>query len=227
MSIARYLDAAILKPETTRDEAVAAIRACVGLGTATVCVRPCDLSLARECCAGSETGVCVVLGFPHGCGLPDSKADEARRYGALGVDEIDMVSNYGWARSGFWELVTSDIRAVTAVTRPAGIPLKVIFETAQLDQPTIRQLTACSIEAGADFVKTSTGFNGPGASEEAIVAMLEAAGGKIQIKASGGIRDRAQAEAFLQLGVTRLGVNWAACEAICHGSVAPSDGGHY
>lgn len=222
--INEYLDAAILKPEWSRAEAIEAIKACISLKTRTVCVRPCDIDLAKELCAGTPTGVCVVLGFPHGCQLSASKADEARRYIEAGVDEIDMVANYGWVNSGLWEDVMEDIRAVSAVTRKAGIPLKVIFETAQIDPANIARLTGICVEAGADFVKTSTGFNGEGAREEDVQAMLEASAGRIQVKPSGGIRDRARAEAFVAMGAHRLGVNWSACKAICENS-APSQTG--
>ncbi|HAV11912.1 MAG TPA: deoxyribose-phosphate aldolase, partial [Opitutae bacterium] len=92
----KYLDAAILKPEFTRDETIAAIKACIELKTFSVCVRPCDIELAQEYCKDTETAVCVVLGFPHGDQLTVSKAQEARQYIELGVDEIDMVANYGW-----------------------------------------------------------------------------------------------------------------------------------
>ena len=218
--INRYLDAAVLKPETSREEAIAAIQACITLDARTVCVRPCDIALASELCAGTSTDVCVVLGFPHGDQLTASKADEARQYVKTGVHEIDMVANYGWARSGFWDDVEADIRAVVEVAKPAGIPVKVIFETSQLDHEQITALTHASLNAGATFVKTSTGFNGGGATEDAIRTMLQAANGNIQVKASGGIRDRATAEKFIAMGVGRLGVNWASCEAICSGGGA-------
>lgn len=225
--INRYLDAAILKPETTREEAADAIRCCIELQTATVCVRPCDIDLARDLCRGSDTGVCTVLGFPHGCQLSQSKADEARRYVELGVDEIDMVANYGWVRSGLWAEVREDIAAVTAVTRPANIPLKVIFETSQLQPKAIRRLTEVCMDAGADFVKTSTGFNGEGARNEDVRVMLEVAAGRIKVKPSGGIRDRERAEVLVAMGAHRLGVNWSSCKAIISGGEAGSTAGTY
>lgn len=225
--LAAYLDAAILKPETTRDEFTAAVRACVGLKTYSVCVRPCDIDAAKDLCAGTETKVCVVLGFPHGCQLTASKADEARRYLEAGVDEIDMVANYGWAKSGMWDAVREDIAAVVAVCKPAGVPLKVIFETSRLDTDQIRKLTEICVEAGADFVKTSTGFNGEGAREADIELMLETAAGRCKVKPSGGIRDAERARMFVEMGVHRLGVNWSSCEAICQGGdTAGADDGY-
>jgi len=220
----RYLDAAILKPEMTRDEVVKAIEACIALKTFSVCVRPCDIPLAQSLCRDSETKVCVVLGFPHGDQLAASKADEARRYIEAGVDEIDMVANYGLARSGDWEAVLADIKAVAGPTRSAGTLLKVIFETAQLDAAQIVKLTEIAIDAGADFVKTSTGFNGEGANEADVRLMLDTAGGRAKVKPSGGIRDAATAQRFIEMGAARLGVGWTACAAICRGAEASGSG---
>lgn len=223
-SIARYLDAAILRPETTQSELVDALRQCIDLKVWSVCVRPCDVPVALDLCRGSETAVCVVLGFPHGCQLPESKQAEARAYLALGVAEIDMVANYGWARSGRWQEVRDDIAGVAALCRPAGVLLKVIFETSQLDLEQVRRLTAICVETGVDFVKTSTGFNGDGANEEVVRVMLETAAGRCRVKPSGGIRSAAQARAYLRMGAQRLGVNWATCAALCAGAAAGGDG---
>ena len=222
----RTLDAAILKPEMSQAEATEAIRACIALNTYSVCVRPCDIALAQQLCEGTDTAVCVVLGFPHGDQLPASKADEAHRYIELGVDEIDMVANYGWIRSGDWDAVQADIAGVAAQTKAAGIPLKVIFETAQLKPEQIRAMVEVCIAAGADFVKTSTGFNGEGAKVEDVKLMLETAAGRIKVKPSGGIRDTAGAQAFIDLGAHRLGVGWTSCEAICTGTTAEKRDGY-
>lgn len=220
----RYLDAAVLKPEMTQAEASEAIRACIALETFSVCVRPCDIKMAQSLCKGSQTKVCVVLGFPHGDQLSDSKADEARRYIDLAVDEIDMVANYGLAKSGDWAAVRADIASVAALTSAAGVLLKVIFETAQLNTGQIRRLTEISIEAGADFVKTSTGFNGDGAKEADLRLMLETAAGRAEVKPSGGIRDAATARRFIEMGATRLGVGWTSCATICAGGEASGGG---
>lgn len=210
-----YLDAAILKPEMSRAEVESALDLCLRWKPFTACVRPCDIATAQARLAGSGIGVCVVLGFPHGDQLSASKADEARRYVAAGVDEIDMVANFGLARSGDWAGVEADIAAVAAVTRPAGVPLKVIFETAHLQPDEIRQLVGACVRAGADFVKTSTGFNGPGATEEAVRILLDAAAGRVKVKPSGGIRDAAGARRFIAMGVHRLGVGYTSVPALC------------
>lgn len=224
--ISRTLDAAVLDPAMTRDEAAAAIKTCIEIKAYSACVRPCDIELAQGICNGTETKVCVVLAFPHGLQLSASKADEAKRYVEMGVEEVDMVANYGWVKSGLWAEVKADIAAVSAVTQPAGVPLKVIFETSQLDAAAIKQLVEVCIEAGADFVKTSTGFNGDGAKEEDVKLMIETAAGRIKVKASGGIRDLARAQMFVDMGVHRLGVNWSSANVICAGEGEASTGAY-
>lgn len=221
--INRYLDAAILKPEFTQAEVVEALENCIRLETFSVCVRPCDIELAQKHCEGSNTAVCVVLGFPHGVQLPASKIDEAKRYLDMKVDEIDMVANYGWIRSGNWAAVEADVAGVAALTRSAGVPLKVIFETAHLTIEQVEQMTDICVRAGADFVKTSTGFNGSGAGKEAVACMLKTAAGRIRVKPSGGIRNRREAEQFVKMGAHRLGVGWTSCEAICNESSPSAD----
>lgn len=213
--IARYLDHAVLKPELTQEEAEAQIRIGVAHNVRTVCVRPADIPLARGLCRGTDVELCCVLDFPHGCNLSALKTIEAHNYVSLGVREIDMVVNYGMIRSGLWNAVRDDIRAVSSVTRRAGVVLKVILETSALTVPQIEKATLFAIEAEAEFVKTSTGFGANGATDEAVEAMLRAADGRIGVKASGGIRDRAAAEHFLALGCTRLGVGAASTPLIC------------
>ena len=224
LPIARYLDAAVLKPEMSREEAAAAIKECVAVNANTACVRPCDVELAKEICADSETGVCVVLAFPHGQQTSVSKAGEAREYVKLGVEEVDMVANIGRIRSHDWDAVTADVQAVVDVCKPAGIPLKVIFETSYLTDEEIAQTTECAIAAGADFVKTSTGFGGEGATESGVKIMLDTAAGRCEVKPSGGIRDFARAKMFVDMGATRLGVGYSSCRAIIDGGTAEGSG---
>lgn len=227
IALHRTLDAAVLKPELSANEVKTAILSCLELETFSVCVRPCDLPLAQKLCADTATAVCVVLGFPHGNQLTASKVDEAGHYLKAGVDEIDMVANYGWIRSAQWDAFRDDITAVANLTRADGTPLKVIIETAQLSAMEIREATEQTIAAGADFVKTSTGFNGEGARSEDVRLMLETAAGRIKVKASGGIRDATTAQHFLAMGVHRLGVGWNSCAAICKGGPASESGGDY
>ena len=219
----RYLDAAVLVPEFTQDQAIHAIETSIQQQVFSVCVRPSDITLASARCKGTNTAVCAVLSFPHGHDLTPSKADAARRFVELGVDEIDMVANYGLALSGNWDRVRDD---VAAVVDAAGILVKVILETAQLDTATIQQLVEICVDAKADFVKTSTGFHGGGATVEAVQTMLDAADGRIKVKASGGIRDRETAERYIAMGVARLGVGWTSCTAICGGDAPAAKSGY-
>lgn len=220
--INRYLDHAILKPEMTRQEVIDAIQLGIDYKVRTVCVRPCDIELAVAMCKGTETEVSCTLAFPHGCTMSAVKAEEARHYVAAGIHEIDMVANYGFIRSGLWDEVTADIRAVVEVSKPAGVPVKVIFETAWLTLGEIKRTVQYAIDAGADFVKTSTGFNGEGATVEQVQAMLDAAQGRIKVKPSGGIRDRARAELFIAMGAQRLGNGYTSTAAICGAPAAVS-----
>lgn len=216
--INRYLDHAVLKPELTREEAKAAIQLGIDYKVRTVCVRPCDIELAASMCRGTDSEVSCVLAFPHGCTTSDVKAAEAKAYIAAGTNEIDMVANFGFVRSGMWDEVVADIRAVTDVAHPQGILVKVIFETAYLTIEEIRRTTECAITANADFVKTSTGFASEGATEEAVRAMVETAAGRVSVKPSGGIRDRERAELFIGLGAKRIGNGFSSTEAICKGT---------
>ena len=217
MKIARYFDAAILKPDMTRDEVIAAIKESIACDSYTVCVRGCDIDLALEMCKGTNTQVSCVLDFPYGYGGLEAKRAAARDYAAKGVLDIDMVMNYGAARGGDWDTVAAEIRAVVEEAHAKGVNVKVIFETSQLNDAQIRKATEVSIEAGADFVKTSTGFNGAGATVEAVRAMLETAKGRCKVKPSGGIRNYETAKMYVDMGADRLGVGFAGCKAICDG----------
>jgi len=211
----RYIDHAVLKPEMTREEVRDAIQLGIDYRVKTVCVRPCDIELAVEMCRGTETGVSCVLAFPHGTVPSEIKRMEAELYVAKGVEEIDMVVNYGYIRSKLWEKVENDIRAVSEITKANNVLLKVIFETSQLTEEEIEKATECAINAGAEFVKTSTGFYGEGATVKAVQAMLRAAKGRILVKASGGIRNAEQARIFLDMGVSRIGNGFASTPVIC------------
>ena len=225
--LSRYLDHAILVPQMTREEAIAIIQLGIDHQVKSVCVRPCDIDLAVKMCQGTQTEVCCGLGFPHGTHCTESKAAEALLYCKKGVTEIDMVANYGWIRSGLWDEVRADIKAVVEVAHSHKVLVKVIFETSQLTLEQVAKATEISIEAGADFVKTSTGFNGEGATEEVVTCMLKTANGRIKVKPSGGIRDGARAKMFIEMGVDRLGVNGASTPTICDGQASTDGAGGY
>ncbi len=226
LPMARYLDHAVLKPEMSRDEAKEAILLGIAHKVRTVCVRPCDVVLAAQLCEGTETEVSCVLAFPHGCTTPAMKAFEAGESIRAGTREIDMVANYGFIRSGLRDEVLRDIRAVVDVARPAGVLVKVILETCTLSAEQIRMATEVAVEAGADFVKTSTGFHQGGATAEAVTVMMEAAAGRIKVKASGGIRTLADANRFLDLGCERLGVGYGTTPALCGPGEGDPDAGY-
>lgn len=223
----KYLDHAVLVPRMSRQEAAESIRLGIEYKVKTVCVRPCDIDMAVEMCRGTETEVSCVLGFPHGNICTPSKAAEAKLYCEKGVDEIDMVANYGWICSGLWDDVREDIRAVVEVAHKSNVLVKVIFETSQLTLEEVAKTTEICVEAGADFVKTSTGFNGEGAREDVVDCMLKTAAGRIKVKPSGGIRDAERAGMFVEKGAARLGVNGSSTPAICGGeTTAPESGGY-
>jgi deoxyribose-phosphate aldolase len=213
--VARVLDHAVLKPDYAAADLDQHARMCVERGVGCLCVRSCDVAEATRLVAGSPVVVAAVIGFPHGAVRPEIKALEARLAIGDGAGELDMVMNVGALKSGREDLVRDDIAAVVAEAKPVGGIVKVILETCYLTPDEIR--TACRLaeEAGVDFVKTSTGFgvkaSGPtGATPEAVRIMLDAVGGRLQVKASGGIRTWADAIAYLDMGCTRLGVGDAA-----------------
>ena len=204
--IAARIDHAVLKPETTVDDLRRNASMCVRERVASMCVRPCDVSLAAELLRGSGVAVSCVLSFPHGADVAEVKAFQAKRAVDDGAEEIDMVMNVGRFLSGDYDYVVEDIRAVVRVARSAGAKVKVIQESGLLSLEQVGVACELSLLADADFVKTSTGFGPGGATPEIVAAMLRAVGGKMGVKASGGIRDRATATGFLQQGVDRLGV---------------------
>ena len=213
--INRYLDSAVLKPAMTPADVAREIQSGIDYDVRSVCVRPADIPLALNMCAGTTTDVGTVLSFPHGCGHPRVKAAEAEAYIALGVAEIDMVVHYGLVCAADWEGVQADIAAVTDVARPEGILVKVILETSELEPGAIAGATEAAIAAGADYVKTSTGFASGGATVEAVRTMLDTAQGRIKVKASGGIRDLATATQYVAMGCARLGVGSTSTPVIC------------
>jgi deoxyribose-phosphate aldolase len=214
-AVARLMDHAVLKPEYSAADLAAHAAMCRERGVGCLCVRSADVAEAVRLVAGSPVVVAAVIGFPHGGVRPEVKALEARLAIADGARELDMVLNVGALKSGRGDLVRGDIAAVVTEARPAGAIVKVILETCYLTPEEIRAACRLAEEAGADFVKTSTGFgvkaSGPtGATPEAVRMMLDAVGGRLQVKASGGIRTWADAVAYLDLGCTRLGVGDAA-----------------
>ena len=208
--VAALLDHAVLKPNFTAADLAAHAAMCVARGVGCLCVRPADVAAAVGHVAGSPVVVASVIGFPHGSHRPETKALESRLAIADGAKELDMVIALGPLLSGDESRVREDIGAVVAAARPYGVLVKLIFETCYLTPAQI--VTACRLaeEAGANFVKTSTGFGTAGATPEAVRLMLDTVGGRLGVKASGGIRTWADAVMYLDMGCTRLGVGDAA-----------------
>ncbi|CAM3382282.1 deoxyribose-phosphate aldolase [Rhodothermus bifroesti] len=207
--LARYIDHTALKPETTEDQIRGLCAEAQRYGFAAVCINPCYVPLAASLLEGSGVAVCTVIGFPLGANQTITKVAEAVQALRDGARELDMVLNIGWLKSGQLEAVRDDIRAVVDVAHSAQprARVKVILETALLTEA--EKITACqlALEAGADFVKTSTGFLGGGATVEDVALLRRVVGDRMGVKASGGIRTRAQAEALLAAGATRLGTS--------------------
>lgn len=217
MKIGRYIDHAVLKPGMTRDEIDRAIKSGIALDVYSVCMHPRDVKRAAELCAGTNTHVGSVVDFPHGAGGADVKRAIAEFSLSQGAEELDMVMNYSAALSGDWATVEAEIRAVVAAAKSKKAIVKVILETSELDEKTIRRAVDASIAAGADFVKTSTGFASHGATVEAVSIMLDQAKGRIKVKASGGIRDYASAKQYVEMGVSRLGIGVSGSEVVVKG----------
>ena len=209
-SVARTLDHAVLKPDFTAADLARHARMCIARGVGCLCVRSCDVATAARLVAGTPVVVAAVVGFPHGSQRPQVKALEARLAIADGARELDMVQNVGALRSGDHAAVRDDIAAVVAEARPHGVLVKVILETCFLSPEQIVAACRLAEEAGADFVKTSTGFGAGGATPEVVRTMLDAVGGRLGVKASGGIRSWDDAVRYLDMGCTRLGVGDAA-----------------
>jgi deoxyribose-phosphate aldolase len=204
-SLAGIIDHTLLKPEATEADVAALVAEAVELGTYSVCVSPNMLPLTVP--AGSDLKIAVVCGFPSGKHTTAVKTAEARESIALGADEVDMVIDVGAAKAGRFDDVQADIASVRAVI-PAPRVLKVIIESAALTDDEIVAVCQAAVAAGADFVKTSTGFHpAGGASVGAVALMSRTVAGRAGVKASGGIRSYETAKAMVDAGATRLGVS--------------------
>jgi deoxyribose-phosphate aldolase len=206
-SVAAMIDHTLLAPEATPARVVSLCEEAVELGVAAVCVSPRWVTVAADQLAGESILVATVAGFPSGAHATTVKVAEARVAVDDGADEIDMVVALGAVLAGDWAAVADDIASVRAVVTD-GCLLKVIVESALLDDETLDRVCRTAVEAGADYVKTSTGFHpSGGASVEAVRRMRAAVGPDIGVKASGGIRDADTALAMIEAGATRIGAS--------------------
>lgn len=210
---ARYIDQTLLKPDSTRRDARLLCEEAKGRGFASVCLLPSWVADAAEILEGSGVGVCTVVGFPHGIAPAQAKAAEAATAVADGATEVDMVINISALKSGSDLLVMDDIQSVVDAASPGGALVKVILECAYLTDDEKRRAARMAVEAGADFVKTSTGFAVPaigvpvGATIDDVRLLRATVGPEVGVKAAGGIRNVADALAMIEAGANRLGTS--------------------
>jgi len=212
MNLASLIDHSVLKPTSTVQDVKDGAAIALKYQTAAYCIRPSDVPLASKLLAGSDVKVCTVIGFPHGTTDTTSKAFEAAEAVRNGAHEVDMVINIGWMLSGDLVAVEDDIRQVVSAARAVNDTtcVKVILETAFLTKEQIVKGCEMSESAGADFVKTSTGFAPEGATIENIALMRATVGDRLGVKASGGIRTLEQVEALVAAGASRVGLSGTA-----------------
>ena len=205
MDIAGYIDHTVLAADATRERIEALCKEAAEYGFASVCVNSCWVPLASKLLEGSSAKVCTVVGFPLGAMDSSAKAFEARNAVDGGADEIDMVINVGFLKSGMTSEVLEDIKAVREACE--GHTLKVIIETCLLTDEEKRLACELSEKAGADYVKTSTGFSTGGATVEDVRLMRSVVGDRLGVKASGGIRAYETALSMIEAGASRIGAS--------------------
>ena len=204
--LARLIDHTLLKPDATKEDVTVLCREAAQFCFASVCVNPNWVPLCRELLRGSGVKVCTVIGFPFGAHLPDVKAYEAHRAVEQGAEEVDMVINIGALKSKDYALVEQDIRGVVQASGRDTV-VKVILETSLLNRDEKIMGSTLAKAAGADYVKTSTGFAGGGATVEDVKLMRETVGPEMGVKASGGVRTKEDVEAMVAAGATRIGAS--------------------
>ena len=205
MSLNKMIDHTLLKANATRAQIEKLCDEAVENDFASVCVNTCWVPMAASRLAGSPVNVCTVVGFPLGAMAPASKAAEAARAVADGADEVDMVINIGWLIAGEDDAVRADIAGVVEAAQ--GRCVKVILECCLLTDEQIVRACELSVEAGAAFVKTSTGFSSGGATVKDVALMRKTVGGRCKVKASGGIHTAEEAQAMVDAGADRIGTS--------------------
>lgn len=205
--MARYIDHTLLKPEATDPQIRQLCQEALTYGFASVCVNPTWVALCAKLLAGSAVKTCTVAGFPLGATLTESKAAETAAVIRQGAQEVDMVLNVGRLKDGAYQFVHDDIAAVVAAAKPNGVVVKVIIETFLLTEAEKVAASILTQAAGADFVKTATGFNGGGATVADVRLMRRTVGPAMGVKAAGGIRTTLDAQQMIAAGATRLGAS--------------------
>lgn len=219
MKLNKYIDHTLLKPDANKEQIKKIIEEAKEYDFASVCVNPTWVKFASEQLNDSDVKVCTVIGFPLGASTPEVKAFETRDAISNGADEIDMVINIGALKSGNLELLEQDIRAVVEASGEHLV--KVIIETCLLTDQEKVQACQISQKAGADYVKTSTGFSTGGATVADVALMRKTVGPDMGVKASGGARSYEDAQAFIEAGATRIGASSGV--AIMKGEQASGD----
>jgi deoxyribose-phosphate aldolase len=200
------IDHTALKPDTSKEQIVTLCTEAKEYMFASVCVNPTWVETAAELLKDSGVDICTVIGFPLGASTPETKAFETKDAISKGATEVDMVINIAALKGENYQLVERDIRAVMEVAKGKAL-IKVIIETCLLTDEEKKHVCRIAVQAGADFVKTSTGFSTGGATVEDITLMRKVVGPTIGVKASGGIRSKADAEAMITAGATRIGAS--------------------
>ena len=211
--LAAYIDYSVLKPEFTEEDIIRLTKDGVELGCATICINPGYMELCEPYVKGSDTMLCPVTDFPFGTSSTESRVqqiEDVAKYDT--VKEVDIVANFGMLRAGKYDEVTEDLKACVAAAHKYGREIKVILETDALNEEQIRKGCHCCLDAGADYVKTSTGFltgyEAHGATPEVIQIMQEEVGDKMKIKGSGCIRTREHFLKLIDMGIDRMGVGY-------------------
>ena len=218
--IAKMIDHTALKADTTKETVEKLCHEAIEFQFASVCVNPTWVEMAAQLLKDSEVKVCTVIGFPLGANTPETKGFETKDAISKGATEVDMVINIGALKDKNDELVQRDIEAVVEAAKGKALT-KVIIETSLLTEEEKVRACELAVKAGADFVKTSTGFSTGGATVEDIALMRKTVGPDIGVKASGGVRDTEGAEALIAAGATRIGASSGV--AIVKGEVSTSD----
>jgi deoxyribose-phosphate aldolase len=219
-NIAKMIDHTLLKADATKAQIVKLCEEAKQYGFASVCVNPTWVATAAELLKGTDVKVCTVIGFPLGANTPETKAFEAKNAIENGANEVDVVINIGALKDGNDDLVERDIRAVVEAAKGKAL-VKVIIEACLLTEEEKVRACQLAVKAGADYVKTSTGFSTGGATPEDVALMRKTVGPNIGVKASGGVRDMQSAEAMIQAGATRIGTSSGV--SIVEGKTARSD----
>ena len=206
--VAKTIDYALLRPEMSRDEVREGCHVALKYDVASVCCKPADVAFCAEILRGSDVHVGTVIGFPHGNSATSVKVFETKQVVADGATEIDMVVNIGWMKSGMYDEVRNEIAEVVKAAQ--GNQVKVILENAYLTQDEIVKACQLAEAAGADYVKTSTGFAPSGAKLEDVKLMRATVSSRVEVKSAGGVKDLDSLLAFMDAGVKRSGASAAA-----------------